>query len=200
MPATTLVTPPTLDPISLSEAKAHLNVSISEDDGLIAGSIIAARQYVELITRRALMRQTWLATWDGWPVACVNGVRRHRFVLPRPPLVSVTSVGYIDLNGDDQTLTTDQFKSLKLDTGEWAIDPKYGITWPSVRAESASVSVTFVAGYGSSPGDVPEPLRQAMRLLIGHCYENREAVVVGIESSPLALAVDSLVFPYRVFY
>jgi uncharacterized phiE125 gp8 family phage protein len=63
----------------------------------------------------------------------------------------------------------------------------------------ATVTVRFVAGYGANPGDVPEPLRQAMLLLIGHYYENREAVAAGTLTE-LPFAVASLVFPFRVFY
>ena len=35
-----------------------------------------------------------------------------------------------------------------------------------------------VAGYGDLPSDVPESTRQAIKLLAGHYFENREAVPV----------------------
>lgn len=199
--ATILITPPTTDPISLAEAKAHCRIGIDDDDGLLAGYVLAARHHLETETRRAFMTQTWDLTLDyGWPVTRVDGCYRNRIVLPRPPVQSVTSISYIDGAGAAQTLATNQYKLAKADTGEWFIEPAYGVSWPTVRSEMAAITVRFVAGYGSSPGDVPEPLRQAMLLLVGHYYENREAVNVGAAVSELPLAVVSLVFPFRVFY
>jgi uncharacterized phiE125 gp8 family phage protein len=199
--ATTLVTPPTADPITLVEAKAHARVEVDDDDGLLAGYIIAARQHLETETRRAFMTQTWDLTLDDrWPTERINGVYRHRIVLPRPPFISVTSITYVDQLGATQTLAADQYRVAKADTGEWVIAPAYGANWPGVREQMAAATVRFAAGYGANPGDVPEPLRLAMLLLIGHWYENREAINVGNIVSELPLAVASLVFPFRVFY
>ena len=198
-----LVTPPTLDPVSLAEAKTHCRVDSTDDDGLLAGYLLAARQHAEQYTRRAFLSQTWRLTLDDdWPQAvnrCTTYVR-DRVVLPRPPAISVTSVQYIDTAGATQTLAVDQYKLVLLDTGEAAIDPAYGVTWPAVRRESAAITVTFVCGYGVNPGDLPEPIRQAMLLLIGHWYENREAVNVGNIVSALPFAVEALLGPYRIFY
>lgn len=201
--ATILVAAPTQEPVSLVEAKAHCNVDINDDDGLIAGYILTARQHLEVHTRRAFATQTWdLTIDDGWPVMRVNGCWRNRIVLPRPPVQSVTSISYIDGDGATQVLASDQYKLAKADTGEWFIEPAYGVTWPTVRREMAAITVRFVAGYGSGTGlePFPEPLRQAMLLLTGHYYESREAVIVGIAAAELPLGVASLVFPFRVFY
>lgn len=199
--AETLVTPPAADPISLAEAKAHCRVFIDDDDGLLAGYILAARSHLEGETRRAFLTQTWELTLDyGWPRERVCGVVRPRIVLPRPPVQSVASIKYIDSSGADQTLAADRYKLAKAGTGEWFIEPAYGVTWPSVRNEMAAITVRFVAGYGgATTGNLPEPLRQAMLLLVGHFNENREAVAAGTLTE-LPLAVASLVFPFRVFY
>jgi uncharacterized phiE125 gp8 family phage protein len=198
----TLVTAPTLDPVSLAEAKAHCRVTTTDEDGLLAGYILAARQHAEQYTRRAFITQTWALTLDeDWP-QCVErrNATRDRIVLPRPPAISVTSIAYTDLDGASQTLAADQYRLVKLDTGEHAIDPAYNVYWPSVRNQSATITVTFVAGYGSSPGSIPEPIRQAMLLLIGHWYENRETVNVGNIVNEMPFATAALLSPYRVFY
>lgn len=199
--AETLVTPPSDDPISLAEVKAHCRISIDDDDGLLAGYILAARQHLEGETRRAFLTQTWDLTLDCcWPRERIGGQLKRRIVLPRPPVQSVTSIKYIDTNGVEQTLAADQYKLAKSGTGEWLIEPAYGVTWPSVRNEMAAITVRFVAGYGgATTGNLPEPLRQAMLLLVGHFNENREAVAAG-DFTELPLAVSSLVFPFRVFY
>jgi len=45
---------------------------------------------------------------------------------------------------------------------------------------------------------VPEPLRQAIRLLVAHWYENRGLVAIGREIAVLPETVAALIAPYRV--
>jgi hypothetical protein len=54
-----------------------------------------------------------------------------------------------------------------------------------------------VAGYYSS-NTIPEAIKRAMLLLISHWYVNREAVITGTTSKKIELAVDSLLFSYRI--
>ena len=59
------------------------------------------------------------------------------------------------------------------------------------------VKITFTAGYGDAAGDVPEPLRQALLLLVAHWYERREPVVLGETAIQVPETVQSLLLPYR---
>lgn len=194
--ATTLVTPPTVEVVTLAEAKAHCRIDIDDDDGLIAGYILDGRNYVETETRRALMTQTWDLTLDyAWPKERIDGSWRKRIVLPRPPVQSVTSISYIDGAGATQILAANQYKLAKADTGEWFIEPAYGVSWPTVRNEMAAISVRFVAGYGSNPGDVPEALRHAILFGVELSYDRDPSMRETLER-----ARDSRMFPFRVFY
>lgn len=196
-----LATGPVLDPISLAEAKAHCRISSTDEDGLLAGYILAARQHVETITNRALISQTWDYTIDGdWPwVIDVESHRHQRLIeIPKAPLQSVTSISYIDTTGVSQTLSTSQY----VVDGARAIGrifPAYGVTWPALRCQNNSITVRFVAGYGDQPGSVPEPIRHAMLLLIGHWFENREAVS-SISLGAVDFAVEALLSSHRVHF
>lgn len=196
-----LVTGPALDPISLAEAKAHCRVTSVDEDGLIAGYILAARQHVETICNRALITQTFDLFIDrDWPYYFDFDWNRNRrqIELPRAPAQSVTTISYIDSAGATQTLNTNQYV-VDVTTPIGRIEPAYGVEWPIVRCQPKTITVRFVAGYGSQPGDVPEPIRQAMLLLIGHWYENREtAGSATIGELPMSTA--SLLAPYRIFY
>lgn len=186
-----LVTPPELEPVSIAEAKAHCRISSDEDDALLAGYILAARQHVEGYTRRALIRQTWdLTIDDGWP---------EIIVVPKPPLASVVSVSYIDTAGMPQLLAPSTYL-VSVGGIEGRIGRAYGQSWPTVRRELDGIVVRFTCGYGTNPGDVPNPLRQAMLLLIGHWHENRETIVTGTIATDLPHTVEALLFPFRVFY
>ncbi len=188
-----LVTAPTAEPVSLAEAKAHLRVTLSADDALIATYLMAARAAAENYTRRALALQTFDQTFDyGYP--CTHD-GRQRLVLLRSPLVSVTSVTYVDTAGVTQTLNPSQYL---VDTVgiEGRIEAAYGVTWPAVRDQMAAITVRFVAGYAQ----IPEPVRAAILLTLGHLYEHREDVVIGPSANELPRGAEALLFPYRVFY
>lgn len=191
-----LVTAPTSDPVTLVEAKTQCRVDHDEDDGLIAGYILAAREAVEVFTRRKLFTQTWDYTIDGsWPTERVSGYPRLRICLPLPPLQSVTHIKYYDTAGVLQTLAADQYR-VDPTSYEGRIEPAYGVTWPSVRNMLATISVRIVVGYAA----IPEPIRQAILLTVGHYYANRESVVIGTIATEVPQAAHSLLFPYRQFY
>ncbi len=45
--------------------------------------------------------------------------------------------------------------------------------------------------------DFPEPLKQALRMMVGHWFENREAVAMGVTSDMVPFGVFDLLKPYR---
>lgn len=182
-----LVSPPAVEPITLAEAKAHLRVTHSAEDDLIDGLITAARQHAEEYTKRAFITQTWEVTLDAFPTGQIR--------LPRPPLQEVAEVAYTDGNGDEQTVASFTTRPHPVAP---AIYPLYAAEWPIALDDVGAVRVTFTAGYGDDRGDVPAPIRQAIKLLVGHYYANREGVVTGTIATVLPLAVESLLGPYRV--
>jgi uncharacterized phiE125 gp8 family phage protein len=193
-----LIAPPDEEPISLDEAKLHLRVDGTEEDGLIAGLIVAARQGAEHLTGRALMPQTWELALDGFREDGIDCPPRHayRITLPKAPLVDVTSIKYLDAAGEQQTL----------DLSAYAVDdyseparvmPAYGTCWPEARCESNSVLIRYEAGYADADG-VPQQIKQWMLLQIGAMYANREsmAAVASIVEMPFA---DRLLDAYRMW-
>lgn len=194
--ALSLVTAPTHEPVSLDEAKQHLRVDVSDEDALIQTLIEAAREHVETYTGRALITQTWDLKLDAFP--CSGSV----ITLPKPPVTSITSISYVDTSGDSQTWSSSLWDE-DLPSGPKAqparIAPAYAESYPSTRGQMNAVTIRFVCGYGSA-GAVPRSIRAGMLLLIGHWYQNREAVVVGVGMGAVAVpdAVDALLWPYRV--
>lgn len=189
-----LVTAPGAEPVTLAEAKAHLRVDVVDDDATITGLIAAAREQGELVARRAFVTQTWELSLTCWPA-------RSYIELPRPPLVSVTSISYVDSAGVTQTMSP----------GDYVVDAAsepgrvwlgYNKSWPSAALRpGASISVRYVAGYGAAVA-VPARYKQAVLLLIGHFYENREEVIVqaGAMPSRLPFAAEALLLTDRGAY
>lgn len=168
--AAKLLTAPVSEPVTLSEAKRHANVVASDDDGFISALIVAARELVEQDTSRALINQTWEMELDDW---WTGGLE-----LPRPPLSSITSVKYYDADDVLQTLSnTNYYVDLRREPGViwWDEDD----TLPTLSDRPNPVLVTYVAGYGSAATSVPGRAKQAVLLLVGHWYRNRETQVIG---------------------
>lgn len=191
---TTLVSPPAQEPLDVDTVKLHVRQENTDDDALIRGLIVAARQYVESYTRRQLITQTWDYTLDAFPCGAL--------VVPLAPVSAVTFIQYLDTAGVTQTWSTTQYLT-DIPSGPWAqrprIAPAYGVSYPSTYDVLNAVTVRVVAGYGASGDAVPGPIKSAMLLLIGQWYAHREPQVTGNLVSPLPHAVDALLWPYKVF-
>ncbi len=152
--ATTLITGPAREPISLDEIKQHLRISGNDDDSELIPLIQEARRYVEQMTGRAFISQTW-------------DLKADRFIdplfLPNAPTQSITSVTYRDLDGTTQTLNSSYY-TLDSATEPARLVQAYGYSYPSTYPDLNSVTVRFVAGYGSDPSDVPERFKRAIKL------------------------------------
>ena len=185
----TLITAPSVEPVTLAEAKAHLRRDDTADDTLITSLITAARQNIDGKDGwlgRALCTQTWELRLDRF---------HDEMVVPLPPLQSVTSVKYIDDDGVEQTLASTVYQVV---TGEPArLVLAYDQTWPSTREEMDAVRIRFVAGYGLA-ASVPAAIKAALLLQIGTLYRDRESVNIGniVNEMPTCSA---LLTPYRVW-
>jgi len=161
------------------------------ENTLIEALITAAREYCEDYTGRALATQTLEAYLDRFPC-------RDFFELPRPPLQSVTSVKYKDSDGTETTMTADTDYLVDLDSDVGRIVLPYGESWPSFTAYPVNpVKVRFVTGYYAS-NLIPKSIKQAMLLLIGHWYANREAV--GNVGGQVEFAVKALLSMYKSWW
>ena len=171
---------PAVEPVLLAEAKAHLRLDGGEEDELVGALIAAARAAVETEIRRVLISQKWRVLVEFWPSLGI--------ILPVVPAISVDEIRAIDAAG---TATV-------LDPEDYIFEPVDGsvrLITPVAAAERYEIDMT--AGYGKSGADVPEPLRQAIRLLVTHWYEHRSAVTSGDAATILPLGCRELVAPYR---
>ncbi len=170
---------PAVEPVLLAEAKAHLRLDTDDEDDLVGALIAAARVAVETETRRVLISQSWRAIFETWPA---DGV-----ILPVVPVISVDEVRAIDAE-DAATV---------LDAEDYEFDPAdFSVTLDQITATD-HYEIDFTAGYGTSGVDVPQPLRQAIRLLVTHWYENRSAISLDDTLAATPLGYRELIAPYR---
>ena len=183
---------PATEPITTAEAKTHLRIDTSDDDTYIDTLVAAARRWAETFTERAFVTQTWVWKLDAFPN---NG---DPFRVPYPPLSSVTSITYLDVDGDSQTLET-SVHEVDIATQPGRIALKWDQVWPIVRSGNVIdvVTMTFVAGYGDA-SDVPDEIKHAIKIVTAHLYVNREPVVVGAPIANVPLSAEELLWSKRM--
>jgi len=188
----TLYAAPAIEPLTLSEIKAHCRVTHADDDTYLLALVSACREYAETITRRSFINSTWRLTLDEWPTARTGnfGSTSEDIVLPRSPVSSVTSITYIDTDRVTQTLAAPTYE-LSTTVEPSIIRLNYGREWPSVLDHPESIVITFVAGYGAQPDDIPERVRTIIKLHAAYLYENREV------ANPAALAASDVSVGYE---
>jgi uncharacterized phiE125 gp8 family phage protein len=171
-----VITPPAAEPVTLAEAKEHCTVDYNDSDNLLLRLIKAAREYCEKYQGRAYVTQTLELTLDRWGRFPIN--------LPRPPLASVTSIKYYDTaDGEHTWAPTEYFVDTDSEPGRVGL--RYSKVTPSTTLRpNNGVKIRYVAGYPAGGtteeplplANIPEGVKQAILLLVGHWFRNREPV------------------------
>jgi len=191
MPGLVLVTPPSVEPLSLQELKDHLRIRTatpvstedygSEDRDLVR-KLSAARRWVEQRTGRALLASVWRYWFDAFP-------RVGYLDLPKQPILSIASLTSHD-TANAATVFSNSAYATDLIRGRLLLNDAYA--WPtSVRRYQAGV-VEFTAGYGTTAADVPPDLVEAVAEMTGYFYYDREGI------DPVPQKVLDLVATYEL--
>lgn len=188
--ALVLTSPPSVEPVSIGEAKDHLRVDHSDEDAYISSLILTSRLHIEAALSLALIDQTWTWTFNAWPK------RSQNLTLPLRPVSSIVSVVTLASDGTPTVMSPSDYE---LDGHH--VPPRLvraGTQWPKPGKTHAGIEVSFVAGFGSSSDDVPQPVRHALLLLVAHWYEHRDPIEIGSDKTAVPESVSKLLLPYRV--
>lgn len=181
-PRSELVTGPTTEPVTIHQAKKHLEIATSDTfhDDHIYRLIRSSREQFEHDTDQILVKQ------------------RLKIVLPMPqefrfpqrPVSAIVSVSYYDTANVSQTLSSSVYQ---LDTARHAFRLAYNQSWPDAIDRWDAFTVTYTAGSHDDSTTVPAIAQQAILLLVGHYFENRD--MIGSQNGTLH-AYESLVARY----
>lgn len=189
-----IISEPASEPITTAQAKEQLRVDWSDEDDYIDTLITASRKFCEQYTNRVFITQTWRQNEDS-------------FTNPIPlrvnPVISLTSLKYYDTNDTQQTLT-DSSTNFQKDFNSDVASIYSGTTnaFPSISAVVINpIEIITVCGYGGA-SDVPEDIKNAIKIMVSFFYEHRDLVNVPVASMatqiPIPQAVYSLLSNYRV--
>ena len=195
-----VTTAPSIEPVTASEVKTYARIDGSSEDSLIESFIKAVRIATERYLGRALIEQTITARMDEFsnynsedlkPLYAYAG-SDVVIELPRPPLISVTSVSTLD---EDDTKTTyassNYFVRTIPEPGQLVI--RDGST-PPINTDRyfGGYEIIYKAGYGDEATDVEEAIRLGIIMWVADIYENRVPI-----SEPPGI-VDTIMAPFRI--
>lgn len=188
-------TAPTEEPLTLAEVKAHLRVvDTSAEDDLLNRLIQAAREYAEDFTNRQFVTATWKLYLDSFREA-------GRIVLPRPPLIAVSSIAYLDSADASQTWDSANYVVVadsQRRLGWIQLAPL--ATYPTTYGDRYNaVTITYTAGYGAATA-VPAAIKTAMLAHIGTNFGYREDIMTGTIKAAVPEVSERLLGPYVLPY
>lgn len=182
-------TPPASEPVTTAEAKLHCKIDLTATDldAEVDRQIKAAREHVEMFTRRALITQVWNLYLDAFP--CVDDRNPYGSIeLPKPPLVSVGHVKYVAADGTLTTLVANTDYVVDTSGERGRVHLPYGLAWPTPRRQPKAVQVQFTCGYGAASA-VPARARQAILMYVEDMYDAaRRTFAVGTIATELPFA------------
>jgi len=157
-------TPSSTEPVTVAEVRKQLRIDHTEDDSDLGNMIAEARLDCETrLGDVSLLDATCIDYFDGFAT----------LELHWGPVDSITSVTYVDTDGDTQTLATSVYE-LGSQRGVGRVRLKYGQTWPSTRSHADVVTVTYKAGYGATAASVPKNIQRWIKARVAWLYSNRD--------------------------
>lgn len=183
------------DIIDLNDAKKHLREIDDEFQLDIERAIAAAGAYLDVDDDGfgglgfPLLSQKWSSKASRFQPTVLR--------LPFGRITEVNEIQYFDQEGVSRAIPSSDYTLTKRGRA-FVIEARTGFSWPSVSERPDAVSVVFTAGY-RDVGQVPDDIKAAARLLIGHFFGNRSATEGEKVPQEIELGVERLICRYRSF-
>ena len=167
------------DIISLVDMKEFLRVDHSDEDTTISAIITSAAMAVQDYTGRVFVSTTYTLKTDFF----------YNVEIPAA-IGSVTEVTYYDSANELQTLNVSKYYV------DGAREPaRVAFLDPPSTFEDRFNAVIIAGSIGKSASP---PIKHAIKMLAAHYYENRRAVIVGVQASKIPLGIEAILNPYRI--
>jgi uncharacterized phiE125 gp8 family phage protein len=188
-----LITPPASEPVTLTQAKAHLRVDITDDDTKITDLIVSARTHIEGLANLALLTQTWDQVMDDFPYP------NYPIELDRWPVQSITSLSYVNAAGGTTVWPSTNYIA-NLANVPPRVAPVYAQFWPILALQTIGNCTVRTLNGWASVALVPADLKQAVLMLVADWYEDREDEVVGqrLTSVQVQRGIDEILANYKM--
>ena len=172
----------TWEPVTIDDARDHCRVTVTTDDSYLEALVAVAREKIEYDTKRCIVESDFLGYLHKFPAGDI--------IIQQSPVSAISKVEYLDGGSYSEWATAKWGKDL---VGQPArLCPVNGESWPDADTALNTVKITFVAGYASAAA-VPQRIKQAIKLLVGHWYANRQEVVTGTQVNIVPVGYENIV-------
>lgn len=154
------------DNIADASLGAQAPTTNGTEDPMLVRLIAACRAMAEQECDRSFATKTWQVALDGFP---------DEIQLPWSPLIDVTEVAYIDLDGNSQILSPTAYAVDAKSEPAWVL-PAFDTLWPDTQDVANAVLVTYRTGY-SDAALIPPTIRLWILAQVRHFWSNRGATV-----------------------
>ena len=177
------LTEPGKEPIGIKDTKEHLRLGEQEGDALVKSFIMVAREYAEAYTGKVFINRTLKLSmdnfyavegplWEGKREGAYMPFYRNYFELPVGPTVSVSKIAHYS-DSDRETIWDPSTYYLDKSMTPARVVIRENFSYPGNLRRANAIEITYVAGFGVEPTDVPESLRVAMRQYVAYLYDHR---------------------------
>ncbi|MFB9951347.1 head-tail connector protein [Rhizobium puerariae] len=179
--------PPSAEPLTLADVKAHLRLDGPDEDALLDSLISTAREHLEREIGLCLLTQGWRLFLDRWPR---DGVIR----IAKSPVQAIHNVTVYDADGTalevplEDHLLDGEGRPARL----WLRAP------PEPGRAVNGIEIDFSAGYGEAGTDVPDTLKRAMSIHVGHMFAFRGAISPDQQPAGIPDGYERLIAPFRI--
>jgi uncharacterized phiE125 gp8 family phage protein len=164
-----IISPPTDYPISVADAKkqVELPADAPSHDDHFGRLIAAATRYLQDQTYRQFLVATYKFFYDQFPPGMAE------LFVPRAPLVSITSIAYLDTAGVSQTMPTADYQvATNCLPGRVSLKALGARRWPQALQQGQAITITAVCGYATA-ADVPEDVKLVLLWLVNEWFNGR---------------------------
>jgi uncharacterized phiE125 gp8 family phage protein len=160
-----VTTDPLIEPITVTELKNYARIDGNQEDSILSSIIKGTRLLVENYINRALIEQTITMQMDFWP--------SNQIELPRPPLISITSIQMLDEDGIAITYSSSNYYTITNATpGRLII--KNSTSFPrNLDRYYGGHQIIYTAGYGSTATYIPDAIKEGMKAWATMIYDSR---------------------------
>lgn len=181
------ITEPAFIAVTLARLRTNSNIPNGQDEDFLLEALKTAEDYVERYLECTIGLAEWRLTLDNFPR---HAGRDIPLLIPLWPIRSVAELQYVAADGAQTVLPLNQIVQ-PIGNGRYHLRLKKGFSWPATDCSPNAIAIRFNAGWPTQ-AKVPATLTQAIRMLVSHWYENREAVLVGTNSKEIELGVNSM--------
>ncbi len=191
-------------PVSLTELKTYLRVDDDTEDALLDAMIKGGVETAETYLGRSLITQMLRQSLDYWPARQASDARFPWFdgprivELARPPVQSIVAVTVYDQDDQSSVIASSAYRLANGSNDRARLVLHKGQSWAADLRPTDAIAIDYIAGYGDTASDVPEPIRQGLMALIGFWFEHRDGAAWQTALPPLPIGAASLWRPYRL--